>query len=123
MLNQSEILELSKSNIILPFEPNSLKPASYTFRLGGKTEQTIIKPREFKVLQSLEQINFPNNLVGQLSTRGSIAKLGLDCLLTDTVIEPGSIGHLSFCTKNNSTEPVILKLGEPIVKCIFTLIN
>lgn len=126
-LNKEQIKDLiaNKQIIITPFEENNLKAASYTFRLGkiAETKQTeseiSILPGQFLLLESLEEINFPENMLGILSTRGSIAKQGLDCLLSSTIVEPGSTGKIIFETKNQSDQVVTLKIGQPLVKCIF----
>lgn len=126
-LNKEQIKDLiaNKQLIITPFEENNLKAASYTFRLGkiAETKQTeseiSILPGQFLLLESLEEINFPENMLGILSTRGSIAKQGLDCLLSSTIVEPGSTGKIIFETKNQSDQVVTLKIGQPLVKCIF----
>ena len=128
-LTQKLIEEMAKSHpdFISPFNPDLLKPVSYTFRLGGvsgqsETDFITLAPGQFLNLESMESINFPNDIMGILSTRGSIAKQGLDCLLTSTVIEPGSKGKQVFETKNHSDKEVILKIGQPIVKCLFVKI-
>lgn len=125
-LTQKIIEELAKSHpdFIVPFDPGLLKPVSYTFRLGGisgqpEVDSVTIAPGQFLNLESMESINFPKNVMGSLSTRGSIAALGLDCLLSDTVIEPLSSGKLRFSTKNHSDKEVVLKVGTPMVKCLF----
>ena len=118
-----EQLVNNKELLITPFDADGLKEISYTFRLGGDASEVTIQPNEFIILESLESIHFPSYLGGILSTRGSIAKLGLDCLLTDTIIEPWSEGRLTFCTKNNTDQTICLKLGTPLVKCVFIKIN
>ena len=117
-LSKLEIEKLidSKELAIHPFNPEMIKPSSYTFTNNKDAE---IQPKQFLVIESLESIVFPNNVGGILSTRGSIAKLGLDCLMTDTVIEPGSTGKLTFCAINHSNEVIKLTKGTPIVKCLF----
>lgn len=104
---------------ISPISEECFKPVSYTFKSGNDVS---IKPGEFVVIESLETIELPSNIAGILSTRGSVAKLGLDCLLSDTIIEPGSTGRLIFCTVNHSKETIIINKGTPIVKCLFTKI-
>jgi dCTP deaminase len=128
--NIKDLIE-SKTLKINPFDESLLKPVSYTFRVGNvyideggdshsiEPEGLTLEPGQFVIIESLETIEFPENIGGLLSTRGSIAKKGLDGLLTDTVIEPGSTGKLTFCTKNQSTQPLILKTGALLVKCLF----
>lgn len=121
----------SEELLIDPFDATSFKPASYTFKVGARyfdensetqaisSKGLVIEPNEFLIIESLETITFPNHIGGILSTRGSIAKLGLDCLLTDTIIEPGSTGKLTFCIKNNSSLPRTLHTNDSVVKCLF----
>ncbi len=130
-LNQRQIQQLvaENNNFIAPFDKKLLKPASYTFRFGSSAghntpeEGIIIQPSEFINIESLETVHFPDTVLGILSTRGSIAQAGLDCLLTDTIIEPGSQGKLRFSCKNNSDHPISLKFGQPLVKCVFSKIG
>lgn len=117
---QIEDMVKSEKLKIEPFSTVQLKPVSYTFRLEN---HTVIKPQEVLNLTSLESIEFPDYIGGLLSTRGSIARLGLDCLLTDIVIEPGSKGKLNFSTVNHSNHPVTLEAGTPIVKCLFFTVS
>ena len=128
-LDQKMIEDLAKNHpdFISPFNPDLLKPVSYTFRLGGvsgqnennQSDSVTLAPGQFLNLESMESINFPKNIMGILSTRGSIAKQGLDCLLSSTVIEPGSSGKQVLETKNHSDQEVILRIGQPLVKCLF----
>ena len=125
-LTQKMIEELAKSHpdFILPFDPSLLKPVSYTFRLGGisgqpEVESVTLAPGQFLNLESMESIQFPDDIMGILSARGSIAKQGLDCLSSSTVIEPSSSGKQVFETKNHSDKEVVLKVGTPMVKCLF----
>lgn len=117
-LSQQSIIEaINEGEIMIsPLETTNLKPISYTFTNESEVR---IQPKEFVIIKSKEIVKFSDNIGGLLSTRGSIAKLGLDCLLSDTIIEPGSEGQLTFCTVNHSNKEVILKAGTPIVKCLF----
>ena len=121
-LSKSEIQHILgiKELKITPIKPEMFKASSYTFTNSTSLE---IQPKQFIIIDSAEHIEFSKNIGGVLSTRGSIAKLGLDCLMTDTIIEPGSEGKLTFCTVNHSDKIVTLEAGTPIVKCLFYRID
>jgi dCTP deaminase len=108
--------QIATNNISIdPFDSSALKAASYTLKLGSSIT---LEPGQFVVLESLETIHLPDDILGVLSTRGSIAKLGIDALGTDTIVEPGSSGKLAFCSKNNSDHPVTLEAGNLYVKIV-----
>ena len=101
---------------IEPLVHENFKEASYSFTLA---EELTLKPGEFKVVLTKEIITLPMDLCYFVSTRASIANLGIDALQTSTFVEPGSNKQIKLEIKNNGSEPVTLKLGEPVVKAVF----
>lgn len=101
---------------IEPFNRELLKEASYTFTLQ---DEMVLQSGEFKVGLTKEKITLGLNICCQLSTRGSVAQMGVDALQSSIFVEPGSDNQLKLEIKNNSLLPVTLPAGLPIVKGIF----
>ncbi len=101
---------------IEPFLPANFKEASYSFTLQ---EELTLLPGEFKVVLTKEVITLPMDLCYFVSTRASVANLGIDALQTSTFVEPGSHYPIKLEIKNNGPESVTLKLGTPVVKAVF----
>lgn len=101
---------------IEPFNRESLKEASYSFTLQGEIS---LQPGEFKVGLTKEKITLGPTVCCQLSTRGSIAQMGIDALQSSTFVEPGSDNQLKLEIKNNSSSLVTLPAGLLIVKGVF----
>ena len=105
-----------KRIVIEPFNRENLKEASYTFTL---LDEVILQPGEFTVALTKEKITLAENICCILSTRGSVAQMGVDALQSSTFVEPRSDNQLKLEIKNNSLVPVTLSAGLPIVKGIF----
>ena len=101
---------------IEPLESANFKEASYSFTLQ---EELTLQPGEFKVVLTKEKITLPMDICYFVSTRASVANLGVDALQTSTFVEPGSHYHIKLEIKNHSSEPVTFPLGTPIVKAVF----
>jgi dCTP deaminase len=125
---------------IYPIDHSQLKPASYTFKLGSRLYKLrpgeiiytgqkpeyqaidltpsgyLLQPGEYVLGETLEHLKLSDNLLCQLSTRGSIAQIGLNVLLSSTVAEPGTDNVLLLEISNASANPIMLYPNIPIVK-------
>ncbi len=102
--------------VIVPFNPANLKEASYTFTLQ---DEMVLQLGEFKIGLTKEKITLAQSIACFLSTRGSVAQMGVDALQSSTFVEPGSDNQLKLEIRNNSKETVTLVAGTKIVKGIF----
>lgn len=118
ILSSKSIEEAIRNGLITiePFDPANLKGASYTFSLQ---DELILEPGDFIVGVSKEKITLTENICCFLSTRGSVAQIGVDALQSSMFVEPGSNNQLKLEIKNNSKVSVTLASGTKIVKGIF----
>lgn len=134
-LSQEKIKEAVRSGdlSITPFDGQNLKLASYTFTLDNifvipeTTEEITVSeegyalsPGSFVLGRTKEILNLKNKYVCILSTRGSIAKQGIDALQSSIIAEPDTNNHLTLEISNRSTKEVILFPNTQIVKGLFS---
>lgn len=84
---------------------------------GGKQKELVIKPREYYLVQTYEEINTPSDLMPIVHTRTSLFRSGL--LLLNSKTDPGYKGQLTMGLTNLSPFPVKLQLGARICNIIF----
>ena len=142
----------SKEIIIDPFNESYLKSGSYTFTLGNKFRKLkpvefidsrtkgldfeefeigkngyLIKPGEFIICHTNENLKIGDNVACFLSMKGLIAQAGLDALQCEIFCEPGSEGgwdgKLMLETHNKGPYPIQLFSGIKIIKGIFIRLN
>jgi dCTP deaminase len=134
---------------IEPFDPDMLKPASYTFTLGPilmKPQSTgvvnalsenvkyqqitipkngyIINPGEFLLGEITEQLSISRKLACFHDARSTLTRIGLVVLQGSVLIQPGQANsHETLEITNISRHPIKVFAGMPIVKGIFMLLN
>lgn len=77
----------------------------------------VIKPGEYYLVQTVEEINTPDDLMPLVHTRTSLFRSGL--LLLNSKTDPGYKGALTMGLTNLSPFPVKLQLGARICNIIF----
>lgn len=88
------------------------------FHEGSNTQAEIeIKPGEYLLISTIEQINTPKNLMPMVYPRSSLFRAGLLLLVTKT--DPGYRGTLTIGLKNLSEFPVKLQMGARICNVVF----
>ena len=83
------------------------------------TDGYVLEPGEFAIFYTQEKITLANDVLCLLSTRGSVAKLGIDMLQSSLVVEPGSDNVLALETYNHGPCSVRMMSGVPVVKGVF----
>lgn len=91
-----------------------LGPAGYDVRLRQEVD---LGPGQFMLGSIIEHIEMPNDVIGFVHDKSTLARLGL--ALQNTVIEPGWRGHLTVEISNHGTQRVRLPAGSPIAQIIF----
>lgn len=118
---------VKRYKMIDPFDPKSLKPAGYELHLGedyaigGKCKKLSpekpeleIPPFEVAIISTKEIINLPRFIIARWNLR--VRKVYEGLLWTGgPQVDPGWVGKLFCPIYNLSSEPVKLKLNEPIV--------
>ncbi|MDD5416143.1 MAG: hypothetical protein PHE48_04030 [Candidatus Daviesbacteria bacterium] len=83
----------------------------------GKVEEITIKPGQYYLVQTYEEINTPLDLMPIVHTRTSLFRAGL--LLLNSKTDPGYKGQLTMGLTNLGPFPVKLQLGARICNIIF----
>ncbi len=136
--------------IIEPFEPSLIQPNSYDVRLANKfswheanldvidpfdaksiqssvkeltADNIVIKPQEFILAATYEKFSLPCDIVGQLTGKSSLARLGLMVHVTAGFIDAGFShppAQITLEIVNVGNRPVRLHALMPIGQMVFT---
>jgi deoxycytidine triphosphate deaminase len=144
VIGYDKILELiDKKKLIENVDKNNVQPSGVDLRaktvyrlknggyLGLKNRQTpnvdivsdkigdkiILEPNEFVLVETMEKVNMPNDLLALIFPRSSLFRCGVS--LHTAVVDPGFIGTLTFGMKNLSDHPFELEIGSKIGQIVF----
>ena len=144
VLGYEEIKELIKSKKLLEnVDEKNIQPAGvdlrvkciYRLKNGGflgiknrrtpdvevvakyKEEKFTLKPNEFVLVETMEKVNMPNDLLALILPRSSLFRCGVS--LHTAVVDPGFIGTLTFGMKNLSEHPFEIEIGTRIGQIVF----
>ncbi|WP_148882566.1 dCTP deaminase [Thermococcus aciditolerans] len=121
--------KIRKEILIEPFNEKSLQPAGYDLRVGReayingelidveKAGKVVISPKTYALILTLERIGLPDDVMGDMKLRSSLAREGL--LGSFAWVDPGWDGNLTLGIYNASDEPVELSYGERFVQIAF----
>lgn len=84
---------------------------------GGKVTEITIKPGDYYLAQTYEEVNTPKDLMPVVHVRTSLFRAGL--LLLNSKTDPGYQGRLTMGLTNLSSFPVKLQMGARICNIIF----
>ncbi len=138
------------SIIIDPYDESQLQSAAYDLRLFDKFRvfkshithidvkeeheitklvpvaadgSFILHPRQFVLASTMETITIPNDLVGVLEGRSSLARLGLIVHATASFINPGARMQITFEMTNLSHLPVKVYAGMRVAQLAFAQLS
>lgn len=121
--------KIRKEILIEPFSEESLQPAGYDLRVGDEayvngeilsvkdSGEVTIPPKTYALVLTLERIKLPDDVMGDMKLRSSLAREGL--IGSFAWVDPGWDGNLTLALFNASNEPVELKYGERFVQIAF----
>ncbi|NJE01748.1 dCTP deaminase [Thermococcus sp. JdF3] len=121
--------KIRKEILIEPFNEKSLQPAGYDLRVGREAYmngelidveeagKVVIPPKTYALILTLERIGLPDDVMGDMKLRSSLAREGL--LGSFAWVDPGWDGNLTLGIYNASDEPVELSYGERFVQIAF----
>jgi dCTP deaminase len=115
--NTFMVFEHSRFSYIDPRHPQSIGDAMRTISVEDD-EAFIMQPGDFALASTKESLELPNDLLGRLEGRSSIARLGITVHSTAAVFEPGWIGTATMELSNLGRMPVALYPGMRI--CAFS---
>lgn len=128
-----------------PFSEDRMKPGSYVLSLGNTffkpqsrtevdarhpqldyaqeripDEGFVLKPGEFVLGQTLERVSISQELAAAADVPTTLARIGLQTVLSSTYIEPGQRqSQETLEIKNLSQQPIRVFPGMKIIKIIF----
>lgn len=92
---------------------------SYYERIDlGEGQTHIILPSQFIIAPTVESLELPDDIVGWLEGKSSLARLGIVIHMTSGRFDPGWKGNPVLEIKNNTDVPVIIYGGWPV--CAFS---
>jgi dCTP deaminase len=111
------VFEHSRFSFIDPRHPQSIGDAMRTIEVPAD-EPFIMQPGDFALASTMESLELPDDLLGRLEGRSSIARLGITVHSTAAVFEPGWIGTATMELSNLGRMAVALYPGMRI--CAFS---
>lgn len=111
------VFEHSRHSFIDPRQPQSIGDAMRTIEVA-EDEPFIMQPGDFALASTIESLELPDDLLGRLEGRSSIARLGITVHSTAAVFEPGWIGTATMELSNLGRMAVALYPGMRI--CAFS---
>lgn len=115
--NTFMVFEHSRFSYIDPRQPQSIGDAMRRIHVEDD-EAFFMQPGDFALASTMESLELPNDLLGRLEGRSSIARLGITVHSTAAVFEPGWIGTATMELSNLGRMPVALYPGMRI--CAFS---
>ncbi len=98
---------------IIPFDATCLNGAGYDLHLGS---ELIIEPASQKLTSTLERIELPDDLVGTLHIRSSLARAGIIASLA--LVDPGFHGQLTISLFNSGSERFSMREGNRFIQLV-----
>ncbi len=111
------VFEHSRFSYIDPRQPLSIGEAMRTL-VVREDEPFIMQAGDFALASTMETLELPDDLLGRLEGRSSIARLGITVHSTAAVFEPGWVGTATMELSNSGRMAVALYPGMRI--CSFT---
>ncbi len=111
------VFEHSRYSYIDPRRPQSIGEAMRTIEVA-EDEPFIMQPGDFALASTIECLELPDDLLGRLEGRSSIARLGITVHSTAAVFEPGWIGTATMELSNLGRMAVALYPGMRV--CAFS---
>lgn len=117
-----------------PFNPTAVGAVSVDLRLGNqaldpdKGKQINLQDYhfsldEFLLVNTIEKITLPGNLMARLIPRSSLARLGVLVTFDADLLPPNYSGKPILTMKNLSKKPVLLGVGLAVCQILFQKVD
>lgn len=124
-LNDHEISSLIATGKLIKegYYEGSVTPNGYdlrveTIRVNGKdSDRADITPNSHFLVSTLEYLDLPDNIVGQIWIRSSFARRGI--IGSFGAVDAGFSGNLTLSFLNAGSENLSLAMGERIAQIVF----
>jgi deoxycytidine triphosphate deaminase len=83
----------------------------------GEKKTLIVKPGDFYLIKTIENVNMPQNLTANMKPRSTMFRSGI--MIRTGNIPPGYCGGLTFALKNEGPVPVTIEMGARIIHVQF----
>src|SRR5258708_1760446 len=93
-------------------------PSAGSGQAAKKVNKVVIKPGEFYLIKTVENVNMPDNLTASITPRSTTYRSGL--FIRTGNVPPGYCGGLNFGLKNEGPVAVTIELGARIVHIQFS---
>jgi deoxycytidine triphosphate deaminase len=80
-------------------------------------KKNILKPNEFFLVETIEKVNMPKDIMAIVLPRSSLFRCGVS--LYTAVVDPGFVGTLTFGMKNLSEHSFEIEIGSKIGQIVF----
>ena len=116
------VFEHSRHSFIDPRQPQSIGDAMRTIEVEGE-DPFIMQPGDFALASTIESLELPDDLLGRLEGRSSIARLGITVHSTAAVFEPGWVGTATMELSNLGRMAVALYPGMRVCSFSFETVS
>lgn len=142
---------LARPQLLNPFRPEHVQPASVDLLLGSqfrvyegdetvavdlavpasyqrltklvKRDLFVLHPGEFVLATTQEWVSLPPEIMARVEGKSSLGRLGLIVHATAGFIDPGFEGQITLEMTNLLRIPIILRSGVPICQVSFTFMS
>lgn len=120
-------LKQNADELVVPFDPRNVSPASIDLTLADSTTDPAYRFVDGKLtlegggfvnLSTVETVKVPEHLVGIVKGKSSIARLGVmvECA---GFVDPGFRGTITLEVKNLTDKPIVLRSGKKICQIVY----
>lgn len=125
ILVDKNIKELVEQNtlIVSNYKPENLGCVSYDLTINHiicdekECEEYVLKPQEFVMIKTNEELKMPYNLVGKIEEKNSLIRLGL--FVSGPVYQPGHQTYMFLRVYNFSNKVIKLEKDFKIAQIFF----
>lgn len=117
-LRLSEVYEISGKAFLGVTERHTAEVELVEKYDEKNTREVIIKPGEFYLIKTIENVNMPEDLTASITPRSTTYRSGL--FIRTGNVPPGYCGGLTFGLKNEGPVPVTIEMGARIVHIQFS---
>lgn len=125
VLVDKDIKKLVQKGLLISenYKPENLGCVSYDLTIGSiidkeeVKDEYVLKPREFVIVKTNEELNIPFNLTGRIEEKNSLMRAGL--FVCGPVYQPGHKTYSFLRAYNMSSADIVLKKGFKIAQIFF----
>lgn len=125
VLVDKNIKELVSKGLLIceNYKPENLGCVSYDLTINSIiaeddiTEEYLLKPQEFVIIKTNEELKMPNNIIGRIEEKNSLLRLGL--WVSGPVYQPGHQSYSFLRVYNMSNSEIKLQKDFKIAQIFF----